>query len=497
MLLFITAKGNIRTKYGDFTISQFTDGRDEATVLYKGDIAGKSNLLCRVHSECMISEVFGSIECDCPSQMQNAQKDIQKEEGMIIYLPQQGRDNGLSAYIASLDIQANGISQAQAYEQLGFPADRRSYDIAAKILKYFRIPSIRLISSNKEKIRVFEKWGIAVAREDYSNHVIDIKRIDTLLDYKEIGLSMSPITRENNRSYILIVADLCVDYLIKANGDEIGAILDRSGPAVGGTGYNAAAAFAETDIKPVVFGKVGSDLTGHMIIDELERKKIISIIETSQTKQTSFCTLLYSGNNRVLIKDGSITTNANDYDLDNFKKTMELGIIGKEDYVFFAGHFLTRCGIEHSRKLVEIALSAGAKIIFDAVPHNLYSQISLGEFNSVIRDNVDLLIAEYRTLMALLGRIQDSGKNDEDEPTDGDIQDIMANFKAKVIDIRYGKANISKQIICTRDKNGNAFRILERSDTGFDVCPLEKRKGFGDKLTAKTVEKYLVFRALP
>jgi GTP cyclohydrolase II len=492
MLLFMTAKGNIRTKFGEFTISHFTDGCDEAVALYKGDITGKSNLLCRLHSECMTSEVFGAIECDCPLQLANAQKDIQKEGGIIIYLPnQQGRGNGLSAYIASLDIQANGISQDKAYEQLGFPADRRSYDIAAKVLKFFGIKSIRLMSCNREKVKVLEEWGIAVNRVDYSNHFIDITRIGTLLDYKETGQSISPLTRENNGIYVLIIADLCVDYLIKIASNEAGAILNRPEPTVGGTGYNAAMAFAGTGIKPVVFGKVGTDFAGRMIIDELERKKIISLIEISQTKQTSFCTLFYSGNNRVLIKDDKITTNANDYDLNNLRQTIKLDIITKYDCIFIAGHFLTRCGIEHSRKLMEIALSTGARIVFDTVPHNLYSQISLEEFNSVIRDDVEILIAEYRTLMGFLGRIQDCGKNDEDEPTDGDIHAVTVNFRAKIIDIRYGEANISKQIICSCNKNGEAFRILEKGNTGFDECSLEECKGFGDKLTARTVKKYL------
>jgi hypothetical protein len=156
-----------------------------------------------------------------------------------------------------------------------------------------------------------------------------------------------------------------------------------------------------------------------------------------------------------------------------------------------AGHFFTRYGIEHSRKLMETVLSTGARIILDVVPHDLYTDISQDDFNFVIRDDIELLIAEYRTLMALLGRIPDCRKSDEDEPTDGEIQDIMKNFKAKTIDIRYGKANISRQMVCTRDKNGETFQIIERGDTGFDGCSLEKRKGFGDKLTAKTVKKYL------
>jgi sugar/nucleoside kinase (ribokinase family) len=423
--------------------------------------------------------------------MDNAQRDIQKEGGIIIYLPgHQGRGNGLSAYIASLDIQANGISQDKAYEQLGFPPDRRSYDIAAKVLKFFGVKSIYLMSSNKEKLKIFEKRGITVNQADYSKHVIDIKRIRTLLDYKAIGQSVSPVTRENNRTYVLIIADLCADYLIRTAGNEIDAILNRPEPTVGGTGYNAAREFAKTEIKPVIFGKVGADFMGHMITEELERKNIISIIEISQTKQTSFCTLFYTGNNRVLIKDDNIATNANDYDLDNLNQTIKLDIITKYDCIFMAGHFLTRCGIAHSRKLMEIALSTGARIVFDTVPHNLYSQISLEEFNSVIQNNVEILIAEYRTLMALLGRIKDCGKNDKNEPTDSDIHDIMMNFKAKIIDIRYGEADISKQIICTRDKDGET-QILERGDTGFDRCTLETRKAFGDKLTADTVVKYL------
>ncbi|MDR0623237.1 MAG: PfkB family carbohydrate kinase [Treponema sp.] len=493
----MTARGNIKTKSGDFTISHFTDGCEEAVALYKGNITGKDRVLCRIHSECMTSEVFNAVGCDCPLQMENCQQDIQKEGlGIIIYLPQQGRGNGLSAYIASLDLQENGLPQDKAYEALGFPADRRSYDMAAKILKYFGINSIRLISSNKEKLKAFEKWGIAVNRVDYSNHVIDIKRINTVLEYNKIGKSVSPVARENNGNYVLVIADLCADYFIKTEGGIEGNImLNLPEPAAGGTAYNAATAFAETGIKPVVFGKVGNDLTGRMIMNELETRKIISLIEISPVKKTASCILFYSGNNRVVIRDDLMAGNANDYDLDNLKKAVNLGVITKDDYIFFVGHFLTRCGTEHSRRLMETALSAGARIIFDAVPHDLYTQISLEQFNFVIRDDVELLVAEYRTLTGLLGRIHGPGKNDEDEPADDGLQDIMKNFRAKIIDIRYGEANISKQIICVRDKNGETFQVLERRGTGFDGSSLEKRKGFGDKLTAATVEKYLTFAA--
>ncbi|MDR2257646.1 MAG: PfkB family carbohydrate kinase [Treponema sp.] len=492
----MTAKGTIRTKFGDFTICHFTDGGEEAVALYQGTITGKGNILCRIHSECMTSEVFNAVECDCPLQMENCQRDIQKEGlGIIIYLPQQGRGNGLPAYIASLDLQAkNGLPQDKAYEALGFPADRRSYNMAAKILKYFGITSIRLISSNKEKLKAFEKWGIAVNRVDYSNHVIDIKRINTVLEYNKIGKSLSPVTREPNGTYILIIADLCADYFIQTEGTiESNIMLSMPEPAAGGTAYNAAMAFAEKGLKPVIFGKVGDDLAGRMIINELETGKIISLIEISPVKKTSSCVLFYHGNNRVVIRDDLIAGNANDYDVDNLKQVMKLGIITKDDYIFFVGHFLTRCGIEHSRRLMETALAAGARIIFDAVPHDLYTQISLEQFNFVVKDDVELLVAEYRTLMGLLGRIHGGGKNDEDEPADDEIRDIMENFRAKIIDIRYGEANISKQIICARDKNGETFQILERCGTGFDGSSLEKRKGFGDKLTAATVEKYLTF----
>jgi hypothetical protein len=215
----------------------------------------------------------------------------------------------------------------------------------------------------------------------------------------------------------------------------------------------------------------------------------------SRTKGTAFCTALYynNGNNRILINDDSVSGNTNDYDLGNLKKAIKRGLITRDDYIFLAGHFLTRCGIEHSRRLMEIVRSTGAGIIFDAVPHNLYTRVSLEEFNSVINDYVEILIAEYRTLMALLGKNPSRGNRDEDDPTDTDIEMIMKNFTAKIINIRYGKANISKQITCARirGENGKDFQILERGGTGFDECPPEKHTGFGDKLTAKFLKKYL------
>jgi 3,4-dihydroxy 2-butanone 4-phosphate synthase/GTP cyclohydrolase II len=97
--------------------------------------------------------------------MLNAQRFIEKEGlGLIIFLHQEGRGNGTAAHIATLSLKTQGVAQGEAYKSVGFPPDVRRFDIAAKIIKFFGVDSVHLLSGNKEKRGCLKTWGIPIAK---------------------------------------------------------------------------------------------------------------------------------------------------------------------------------------------------------------------------------------------------------------------------------------------------------------------------------------------
>ncbi|MDR1901471.1 MAG: hypothetical protein LBQ88_04205 [Treponema sp.] len=483
-LLVKLASGPFPTELGDFTIAEFTDGKDHAIAVYKGDITNGESILCRIHSECL-SSYFRYTGCDCANQLENAERDIERDgRGIIIYLMQEGRSNGSAAHIASLSLKAQGMDQVAAYRELGFSEDKRDFDMAVKILQYFNIKSVKLETGNKAKISTLEKFGISVKPEDYSDCVIDIRRIDNIRAYEAIGQNLGVLIKntKGKGKWVFIIGDLNVDYKIEL-GSLNHQIINRSKPAIGGTAYNAAKEFRDM-FEPIVFGKVGNDFMGNHIKQQLKEDKITALLDTAMDKATGFCTLLYHGNERWLIKDDQ-ETNANDYDLKNLEKALAISKIDEKDYIFIIGHALIRCGINHTSKLIEQAASTGAHIILDLVPHNMYESVGLAELKSAIKQNIEILIGEFKTLMGFFG-ISHQGES----PTMDEVKAIFQNIPVKIIDIRYGIGNISKQIICERSADGKKVFISEEESTGYEFCPIDKRSGFGDQLTATLIAKY-------
>jgi 3,4-dihydroxy 2-butanone 4-phosphate synthase/GTP cyclohydrolase II len=491
-LLIELARGPFPTEFGDFTMAEFTDGKEHAIALFKGDIEYQADVLCRIHSEC-VSTAFYYAGCDCGVQMRNAEQDIQREgKGIIIYLQQEGRGNGSAAHIATLGLKAQGIPQNEAYERVGFKQDKRTFDMAAKVLNYFNIKSVRLESNNKAKIGALKEYGIGVQQEDYSNHVIELSRIQNALDYANADLGLPPLIKEKygKGKWIFIVGDLNVDYKIALDDfKKENKIVEKPKQTIGGTAYNAAIQFKEY-FEPVIFGKVGNDRNGWFIKDELEKKRISAVLDTATEKPgkepqaTGSCTMVYYDSERLIIKDDG-ETNANDYDLDNLEKALAIARIQKKDYVFVVGHALTRCGIEHTKSMMELLAATGATIVFDMVPHNMYETVSLTELKSVIGDKVDIIIGEYNTFMGFLDVTIFNPS-----PSPDDIKKIFQNIPVNLIEIRYGVGNISHLVTGQRSDDGLSVQILRDKDTQYEKCPFEMRSGFGDILTLELLEHY-------
>ncbi|MBP7320467.1 MAG: GTP cyclohydrolase II [Lachnospiraceae bacterium] len=163
----IAAKALLPTKYGDFTMYGFRNPytKQEQVALVMGDIASKENVLCRVHSECLTGDSFGSRRCDCGEQYEAAMKEIAKEKcGVQIYLRQEGRGIGLLNKIKAYELQDLGFDTVDANIKLGFEADLRDYSDAAQMLRALGVQSVTLMTNNKEKEDGLESYGIPVTK---------------------------------------------------------------------------------------------------------------------------------------------------------------------------------------------------------------------------------------------------------------------------------------------------------------------------------------------
>ena len=166
-LVSIAAETKLPTKYGDFRIIIFKNEVDhkEHLMIVKGDVRGKSDVLMRIHSECLTGDVFGSHRCDCGEQLENALCSIEEQgEGIVIYMRQEGRGIGLTNKIKAYTLQDQGYDTVEANVKLGFPPDMREYSLAAQMLRELDVKSVKLLTNNPEKKEDLERWGITVSK---------------------------------------------------------------------------------------------------------------------------------------------------------------------------------------------------------------------------------------------------------------------------------------------------------------------------------------------
>lgn len=158
---------NMPTKYGDFKSYAYVNklNKEHHIALVKGEIGDGKDILCRVHSECLTGDVFGSLRCDCGQQLKAAMLKIQKEErGILLYMRQEGRGIGLVNKLRAYELQEMGMDTLQANIELGFEGDQREYYIGAHILKDLGVKTIRILTNNPDKVCQLSEYGIEVIK---------------------------------------------------------------------------------------------------------------------------------------------------------------------------------------------------------------------------------------------------------------------------------------------------------------------------------------------
>ncbi|UCF20487.1 MAG: bifunctional 3,4-dihydroxy-2-butanone-4-phosphate synthase/GTP cyclohydrolase II [Gemmatimonadota bacterium] len=168
LLVHRVAEANLPTEFGDFRVVAYANDVDkrEHVALIKGDVAGKEDVLVRMHSECLTGDVFHSRRCDCGEQLVTSLRQIESEGcGVLVYMKQEGRGIGLMNKIRAYQLQENGMDTVEANEVLGFPADLRDYGIGVQVLLDLGIKSMRLMTNNPKKIIGLEGYGLSVTEQ--------------------------------------------------------------------------------------------------------------------------------------------------------------------------------------------------------------------------------------------------------------------------------------------------------------------------------------------
>jgi GTP cyclohydrolase II len=161
----LLALAKLPTRFGEYQVAAFWNNYDkkEHAAFIHGDIVGKEDVPVRIHSECLTGDAIGSLRCDCRDQLiESLEKIGQMDNGVILYLRQEGRGIGFVNKIRAYQLQDAGFDTVQANEILGFRPDERDYSIAAHMLGTLEVKSIRIMTNNPDKMEDLRRHGVEI-----------------------------------------------------------------------------------------------------------------------------------------------------------------------------------------------------------------------------------------------------------------------------------------------------------------------------------------------